>query len=458
MTTTVARAEADGLLAAAQAALDGVADVEAWTLSDQQVTQGVVRLQRLSRLVAAQQLRLVAEAETRGLPAKAGHRRPSGWLRSVLPTLTAGQAAALAGRAETLFTAAVAAELTATRDAVLAGDVALDQAEVVAGAVAALVPPQSPAGTVDAVTLVEAEAFLLQQARAHDARALARLATSLRVRLDPDADDRLARDELARDQVRGLTMASLPSRMVHVSGLLTPECGAALATAIDAWSAPQPSADGTPDPRTSAQRRHDGLLRLAETAITATGVGRLPSTHGSPYRIIASVPHHTLAAALAGDPLDGHEPARLADATALSAHSLRVIACGAEIVPVVIDDDGNPLDVGDTQYAFPTKQRLAIASRDGHCTYPGCTAPPSWCQVHHLERFADGGPTSVSNGALLCGFHHRYVHASGQVGRLVRGVVVWRGAVGETEPTRSITRAQRALDHLARRWLARRRC
>ena len=45
------------------------------------------------------------------------------------------------------------------------------------------------------VAVVEGQAFLLEQARVFEPAQLNRLATHLRHRLDPDADDRLARDE-----------------------------------------------------------------------------------------------------------------------------------------------------------------------------------------------------------------------------------------------------------------------
>ena len=33
------------------------------------------------------------------------------------------------------------------------------------------------------------------------------------------------------------------------------------------------------------------------------------------------------------------------------------------------------------------------------------------CHAHHLVHWADGGDTSLANLILLCGHHHRLIHA-----------------------------------------------
>jgi hypothetical protein len=48
----------------------------------------------------------------------------------------------------------------------------------------------------------------------------------------------------------------------------------------------------------------------------------------------------------------------------------------------------------------------AVTIRDQHCRFPGCTQPPSVCQIQHLRPRARGGPTALGNLAMLCRFHH----------------------------------------------------
>ncbi|MCC6183624.1 MAG: HNH endonuclease, partial [Microthrixaceae bacterium] len=55
----------------------------------------------------------------------------------------------------------------------------------------------------------------------------------------------------------------------------------------------------------------------------------------------------------------------------------------------------------------------ALAVRDGHCVFPGCDRPASWCDAHHVTRHTDGGPTTIDNLALLCRHHHGVIHRTG---------------------------------------------
>ena len=56
-------------------------------------------------------------------------------------------------------------------------------------------------------------------------------------------------------------------------------------------------------------------------------------------------------------------------------------------------------------------QKLAVIVRDRHCQYPGCTAPPEACEIHHFnEWLQDHGLTNVESLGLFCRPHHRHVH------------------------------------------------
>ena len=65
-----------------------------------------------------------------------------------------------------------------------------------------------------------------------------------------------------------------------------------------------------------------------------------------------------------------------------------------------------PLDLGTPTPVIPPHLRRAVALRDRHCQFPGCTQPPPACQIHHLKPRAHHGPTALGNLTLLCRFHH----------------------------------------------------
>jgi hypothetical protein len=426
---------------AALAALDSVlaglaelADVQSWAISEDDLASLARGLDSAGRLATAQGMRVAAEAASRGLPARAGHARLEHWVRDQVPTMAPRAAAAHARRTERLFTSAVATELAPTRAALLAGAVSAEQADVVASTLESLCPPKLPAEVVAAETLDAAQGFLLEQAGYFDPTALRRLADYLRHRLDPGADDRLAKDEDAQQHQRLLTLSPTAGGMVQLGGLLTARAGAALRTAIDAASAPQTAADGTPDPRSAAQRRHDALHHLAERAIA---IDQLPSVHGSAYRIVVHV--------------DAQGSPELADGTAISQSTLDELSCSAEVVPVAVAADGTPLDVGRTQRLFTTRQRLALAVRDRGCTYPNCSAPVEWCDAHHLTSWEAGGRTDLDNAALVCGRHHRHLHRTGVTGRVDNGQVYWDTGPPRQPAPPTITTARRLVHQLLRR-------
>lgn len=114
----------------------------------------------------------------------------------------------------------------------------------------------------------------------------------------------------------------------------------------------------------------------------------------------------------------------LADGTELSPGELRRLACGAELVPVVLGTDSTVLDVGYAHRLAPWHVRHAVGLRDGMCAFPGCTAPLEHCDIHHIVPWQEGGATNVSNLVALCRSHHGLIEPAPPVrvadGRLER--------------------------------------
>ena len=106
----------------------------------------------------------------------------------------------------------------------------------------------------------------------------------------------------------------------------------------------------------------------------------------------------------------------------LSPESLRMLACDAAVVPIVMNGAGQPLDVGRTTRTIPDGLRRAVAARDRGCAHPGCDRPPSWCEIHHVVPWEQGGPTSLENLVMVCRAHHRQHHATDWIIRIRDGL------------------------------------
>jgi hypothetical protein len=53
-----------------------------------------------------------------------------------------------------------------------------------------------------------------------------------------------------------------------------------------------------------------------------------------------------------------------------------------------------------TRRLFPASLRRFVVARDGQCRTPWCDAPVA--HIDHVEPYAQGGPTTATNGQGLC--------------------------------------------------------
>jgi Domain of unknown function (DUF222)/HNH endonuclease len=109
----------------------------------------------------------------------------------------------------------------------------------------------------------------------------------------------------------------------------------------------------------------------------------------------------------------------------LAPETIRRIACDATIIPVVLGTDSEVLDLGRAKRLFTPGILHAMWLRDKGCTIPGCGAPPFWADAHHIVHWADGGPTALTNAALLCGRHHTIAHQRGWTATATTSEVTW---------------------------------
>ncbi len=206
--------------------------------------------------------------------------------------------------------------------------------------------------------------------------------------------------ERAVRQQRGVNESSLADGSLTRFVVTADAEGAALIRAILAspLAAPAPDADG-PDPRTAPQRRYDAL-----TTVLGRGVA---GAEGQP-----TTPKAQLVVQIRWDhlrqQLTGTGTTLLGDT--LTPQAVRRLACEADLIPQVLGTAGEILDQGRRRRLVTPGQRTALAHRDRGCTYPGCTTPAPWCDAHHITPWSHGGPSDLTNYALLCPRHHTRVH------------------------------------------------
>lgn len=250
---------------------------------------------------------------------------------------------------------------------------------------------------------------LLAEAPHRTVEDLRQAAQSVRDGLDPEGAERRF---LARFERRTFRMWTDQDGVHHARIVFDDEGAAVVRSVIDAAMRPrrggprfvdsaerqraQALAD---DPRTNEQLAYDvilGVLKAGAVADAETVFGtRQP---GVRVVIVKDAP--------IGHMEDGGHP--------LPAPAIDQRICDTGVRDVAVDPVGNPLDVGREQRLYTSKQRIALAVRDGGCVWPGCAMPASYCEAHHIDEWAArGGRTDIGRGVLLCRFHHMNLHHRG---------------------------------------------
>jgi hypothetical protein len=434
-------------LSSIRAAVDGLNAVALWSRSREQAMTDTREAFAVLQQVHAVYLAMVTDLGGRPLPEGLTTKA---FLRSTLHRTT-GQASG--------DVRAAMNRLPKTREAFTAGEISREHVDVIVRT-AARIPdevkysevsklPELDLGEGETVTVVDAVDILLaHHAHRYDSHTLQGLAKALLSVLLPDADDGF--DPNAYDR-RSETHIRDENGMVHGTFNLDAPTGADFAAAMDHFSAPLPkrtetAEDGSTveilDARTPPQRRADALGIMARMAMSAVAAG---TKGGEPPRIViytgledlhdvhcanpdhhpgtpspaetptasapASAPESTPAAPTPAQTATG----RMHGATdthlgAIGPALLARFSCDAVLQAALMHPTGAILDLGRDARTISPAQRRALTARDRGCIVPGCGAPPTWCDGHHVKFWSKGGLTNIDELALLCGHHHSEVH------------------------------------------------
>ncbi|KGN40248.1 HNH endonuclease [Knoellia aerolata DSM 18566] len=280
------------------------------------------------------------------------------------------------------------------RDAVVSGRVSIGTAQVALSEMRLLKPHLNPEA-VDSVW-----EGLMTLGECHDARTVRRLREELLARYGAEG----SLDDSEERAARGVSLSSgkeIAPGLWEYLLRISRSGRAVLEAAIGPLSAPAP-VDGEPDLRPHDQRRAEALIAVIGRA-QAAGDRTWSSTKAQVFVTVSLEDLQRRAGS--GRLLGGLTTGELA-----TPETVRRWACDATIIPTVLGSRGEVVDLGRAERWFTPAQIKRLWLRDRHCTYPGCDAPASWCDAHHLVHWADGGATDITNAALLCQRHHTAVH------------------------------------------------
>ncbi|AXH96119.1 HNH endonuclease signature motif containing protein [Ornithinimicrobium avium] len=230
-----------------------------------------------------------------------------------------------------------------------------------------------------------------------------------------DPDDRTG-PEPARQALRCVTRTPLGEGMVRYT-VDAPVEDAPMFDGIlfGPLATPVPRPEGEKDSRDAGQRQYDAVK---------TVVSRGLANPGAP----ASSARASVILTVKADPRTGRPTGTAESATGgtwFTSTAAGRYACMGDLTPVVLGEMGEPLDLGRTQRLASPGQFKALLVRDKHCTYPGCTIPGTWCEVHHLIWWCRHGDTDIVLLVLLCPRHHTVVHTEDLMATVVGDVVTW---------------------------------
>lgn len=334
------------------------------------------------------------------------------------------QAAGMVAPIITLGGERLPSRLPATADAQRRGDVSAGQARVIGACIRDL-----DVATVQDDACRDAEAALVQYCAAFNPAELRTIANTIMDVLVPDGKP--PRDALVRAR-RGVTAGTERSDgSCTISGVLTKTLRAKLHATLSPLAAPKPAHNGIGDDRTHVQRMHDALEDLCDRHLRT---GELPGSNGARAGVMIIAQLDDLMEHLRQHAQGLEFPVarstdspsfRTSDGRVLSFAEFRTLADNAEAIPAFMSNTDGIVAYGrDRRYATP-QQWNALIARDRGCSFPGCDAPPQWCEAHHVVPWLLGGNTDLDNLALVCGYHHREFESQGWECRMIRGLPHW---------------------------------
>lgn len=238
----------------------------------------------------------------------------------------------------------------------------------------------------------EVLAALLEAAETCTPIALGRLARRLLAEADHEAAQ--AADDRRHGRRYG-RMTETADGMLALHALLAGLDKEVVQTAIDAFR----TTDAHGEHRTSEQRTADALVAALRASLD---LGEAPTQHG--------IQPHVIVIVKLDDYVSGRGTGEGMWSGPIPVDEIRRLSHDATITRVLVDARSVPIEASEGRRNVASGVWKTLLARDRGCRWPGCQAPPAWCDAAHgRDPYRDKGRLSPSNGVLLCRRHHRKV-------------------------------------------------
>ena len=371
--------------------LDSLNSHDLWRTGDRDLLDGTRDLLLCLERLRAETARRVAEIESRGAATSLHGVRTSEWLHATNWSTLGDARRRVQAAVELASRPVVQAEA-------LAGRVGFDQAAAIVHSIRRL-PCELDLPTVDACERAmlghvhEFDPDLMKQFGHH-------VVTVVAPEVGEEADRRaLLREEARARGDRSFSWARDGLGSVRFRGQLPIVDAEPLVALITAVTASLPVTDELGELIPIQRRQADALTHIVGAYAAS---GQAPTLGGDRPRVVVTIGLDALRSGLGMGTL-------CSSGECLSAGDIRRLACDADIIPAVLGGDSQILDLGRGSRLFTGSTRQLLVLRDQGCVFPGCNAPPTVCEGHHITPWWAGGRTDIDNGVLLCPHHHRIV-------------------------------------------------
>jgi hypothetical protein len=182
----------------------------------------------------------------------------------------------------------------------------------------------------------------------------------------------------------------------RLTGWLAPEEGAAVMAAVN-----RARADEGPDPVTGQWEPAETQDAHALVALAATALAEDADADRATVVVHVGV----------ADLVNGTGSGTLELGGSVPAAVVAKLACDGRLEAVLAGEAGT-VGIGRASQIVPGWLRRQLKHRDGTCRFPGCSRRRH-LHPHHIEHWVHGGPSDLTNLAMLCTAHHALMHEGG---------------------------------------------